>query len=173
MDAELIEDPIMRQRYRFSREGEVLRLELWADPGARVPEHFHPVLEERFEVREGEFTFKVDGRRRRAGPGERLLVEAGARHAFHNTGASTAHFVAEIEPALDVQELFEESAALARAGMFMRPGIPRGLRGLLAAAELAERHRDIYRQTFPPAAVQRLLFPPLARLERRRRSRAR
>jgi quercetin dioxygenase-like cupin family protein len=170
--AEVIEDPVMRQRYRLSREGDVLRLELWADPGARVPEHMHPQIEERFEVREGEFVFKVGGQKRRAGPGERLVVEAGVRHAFENPGPRVAHFVTEIEPALDMQDFFEESAALARAGMFARPGIPRGIRGALAAAEFAERYRDTYRQTFPPRALQRILFPPLARLERRRRRRA-
>ena len=135
-----------------------------------MPEHLHPQIEERFEVLEGEFVFKVGGRKRRAGPGERLVAEPGVPHAFENAGQGVAHFVAEIEPALDMQELFEESAALAREGMFLRPGIPKGLRGLLAAAEFAERYRETYRQTFPPQAIQRILFPPLARLERRRSS---
>jgi quercetin dioxygenase-like cupin family protein len=169
MSSPLVEDPVMRQRYRFSHEGDVLRLELWADPGARVPEHFHPQIEERFEVREGTFIFKVNGRKHPAGPGERLVVEAGTRHAFENAGPSVGHFVAEVRPALDVQALFEESAALARAGMFMRPGVPKGLRGLLAAAELAERYHDIYRQTFPPQVLQRILLPPVARIARWRR----
>ena len=72
-----------------------LRLGLWADPGARVPKHFHPPLEERFEVREGEFTFTVGRRKHRAGPGERLVVPPGVPHAFTNTGPRVAHFVAE------------------------------------------------------------------------------
>ena len=159
----------MRQRYRFERDGDVLRLGLWADPGARVPRHFHPPLEERFEVREGEFTFTVGRRKQRAGPGERLVVPPGVPHAFANTGPRVAHFVAEIEPAFEMQQLFEDSAALARAGMFLAPGIPKGVRGLLAAAEFADRYRDIYRQTFPPP----FLVAPFARLERRRRRRAR
>src|SRR5439155_2649759 len=95
-----VEDPIMRQRYRFERQGDVLRLSLWAEPGARVPKHFHPPLEERFEVREGEFTFTVGRRKQRAGPGDRLVVPPGVPHAFANTGPGVAHFVAEIEPAL-------------------------------------------------------------------------
>jgi quercetin dioxygenase-like cupin family protein len=166
--AELVEDPVMRQRYRLTREGDVLRNELWAEPGASVPEHFHPQVEERFEVLEGEFTFKVDGEKRRAGPGDRLVVEAGARHAFENTGQGVARFVADIEPALDMQGFFEDSAALSRAGMFARPGIPKGLRGLLASAEFAERYSKTTVMTFPPRAVQKILFPPLARLARRR-----
>jgi hypothetical protein len=155
----------MRQRYRFEREGDVLRLGLWAEPGARVPKHFHPSLEERFHVLEGEFTFTVGRRKQRAGPGDRLTAPPGVVHAFANTGSGVGHFVAEIEPALDMQALFEESAALARAGMFLRPGIPRGLRGLLAAADFAHRYRHIYRQRFTPP----LLMAPLARLARRRR----
>jgi quercetin dioxygenase-like cupin family protein len=169
MVSPVIEDPVMRQRYRLAREGDVLRLELWAEPGARVPSHFHPQIQERFEVLEGDFIFKVDGHTLRAGPGDTLVVEAGARHSFENAGTSVGHFVTEIEPALDMKELFEDSAALARAGMFWRPGIPRGVRGLLAAAEFVERYDPIYRQTFPPRFLQRMLFPPLARLARRRR----
>jgi quercetin dioxygenase-like cupin family protein len=169
MSSPLVEDPVMRLRYRFSREGDVLRLELWADPGARVPEHFHPQIEERFEVHEGQLIFKANGRKHPAGPGDRLVVEAGVRHAFENAGPSVAHYVAEIQPALEMQALLEESAALARAGMFMRPGVPKGLRGLLAATEFAERYRDIYRQTFPPQVLQRILVPPVARIARWRR----
>jgi quercetin dioxygenase-like cupin family protein len=170
---EFVEDPVLRQRYRLSREGDILRVELWAEPGAGVPVHFHPQIEERFEVLQGEFTFRVDGAKQRAGPGDRLVAEAGSRHAFKNTGEGVAHFVAEVDPALNMQDFFEESAALARAGMFLRPGIPKGPRGLLAAAEFADRYSEIFQQTFPPRPLQRILIPPLARLERRRRAKRR
>ena len=168
MQGDVVEDPVMGQRYRFSSEGDVLRLELWADPGARVPEHFHPAIEERFEVIEGEFAFKVDGRKIEAGAGERLVAPPGVRHAFANAGAGVAHFVAEIDPGLRMRGFFEESAALSRAGAFLRPGVPRGVRGLLAASEFADRYGDSYVQTFPPPALQRIAMRPLARLARRR-----
>jgi quercetin dioxygenase-like cupin family protein len=168
MAAELVEDPVLRQRYRLTLEGDVLRVELWADPGARAPEHYHPRIEERFEVVEGEFTFMVDGEKRKAGPGDRLVAKPGVRHGFENTGEGVARFVAEVDPALGMKEFFEESAALARAGKFMRPGIPKGIRGTLDAAEFAERHLDDTVMSFPPPAVQRIVFPPLARLARRR-----
>ncbi len=169
MDAVIVEDPVMRQRYHLTREGSVLRNELSAEPGAWAPTHSHPDIEERFEVLEGEFTFKVDGKKRRADAGERLVVPAGARHSFENTGDGVARFVAEIEPAGDMQGFFEESAALAREGKFMRPGIPKGIGGLLAAAEFADRYGATTVMTFPPRPLQRLLFPPLARVARRRR----
>ena len=167
MSPDVIEDPVMRQTYRLTRQGDVLRNELTAEPGAWVPEHVHPGIEERFEVLEGEFTFKVDREKRRAEAGERLVVPAGAWHSFKNTGDGVARFVAEIEPARDMQGFFEESAALAREGKFLRPGLPKP-GGLLAAAELADRYSETTVMSFPPRPVQRLLFPRLARLARRR-----
>jgi quercetin dioxygenase-like cupin family protein len=170
-EPELIEDPVMRQRYRLSRQGDVLRNELQAEPGAHVPAHFHPTSRERFEIVEGEFTFKVDGQRTTARPGDRLEVEPGQRHSFKNTGTKVGSFVAEIEPPLDMEQVFKESAVMARQGMFLRPGIPKGIRGLLAAADFSERYRDTMVLTFPPPVIQRILFPPLARLYRRRQER--
>jgi quercetin dioxygenase-like cupin family protein len=76
---ETIEDPVVRQRYRLTHEGDVLRHEIEAYPGADVPEHYHPSLEERFEVLEGQLTFWVDGEARRVGPGDRLVAPAGFR----------------------------------------------------------------------------------------------
>jgi mannose-6-phosphate isomerase-like protein (cupin superfamily) len=173
MHEELVEDPVLRQRYRFSRDADLLRVELWAEPGSRVPEHFHPALEERWEVLDGEVTFSVDGRSRRAGPGERLTAPAGVRHAFENTGGGVAHMIAEVDPALEMQEVLELGAALNRTGGFTRRGIPKNPRAALQGAEFLERYRDsVVFTSFPPPIVQRLLLYPLARLERRRRGRA-
>src|SRR5215210_3290649 len=113
--AEAIEDPVMRQRYRLTREGDVLRNELEAEPGAGVPEHLHPRIEERFEIVEGDWRFWVDGEEQRAGPGDRLVVPPGKRHRFRNVGQGVGRLVAEIEPALNMEGFFQESAALARA----------------------------------------------------------
>lgn len=169
---EVIHDPVMGQRYRLTGKGDVLRNELAADPGSEVPEHFHPRIEERFEILEGDWTFLVDGEERRARPGDRLTVPAGAPHKFANMGSEVGRFIAEIEPAMDMEGFFMESAALARAGMFSRPGIPNGLRGALAASEFAERYKDTTVMLFPPRPVQRLVFPVLAGIERRRRGNA-
>ena len=140
--AGVIHDPVIGQRYRLTRDGDVLRNDLEADPGSEVPEHLHPYIEERFEILEGEWSFRVNGEERRAAPGDRLVVPAGARHKFANVGPGVGRFVAEIEPAMDMEGFFRESAALARAGMFRRPGVPKGLRGALAASELAGRSSD-------------------------------
>src|SRR5436190_644618 len=123
---ELVEDPILRQRYRFSREGAVLRVEVWADPGAFVPPHLHPALEERWEVVEGEVVFRIDGRRRPAGPGDRLVAPRGVRHAFDNPGPQVAHLRVEVEPALELEQFLTDAAALNRSGRYTRRGLPKG-----------------------------------------------
>jgi quercetin dioxygenase-like cupin family protein len=164
MTSELLDDPLFRQRYAFSQNGNVLRVEIWTEPGGGVlAEHIHPKLEERWEVLDGEVTFRLDRKPRRAGPGERLVVPAGVRHSFQNTGEGIAHLVVEAEPALQLRESIEEGVKLAQKEMLTAGGKPRGLRGLIEAAAVAHRNRETVILSSPPPALQRLLFPLLAR----------
>jgi mannose-6-phosphate isomerase-like protein (cupin superfamily) len=169
MWTELHEDPILRQRYRFSRDGDVLRVEVWADPGARVPDHLHPALEERWEVLEGDVTFTIDGAERRAGAGDRLVAAVGVRHAFENSGTTVAHLRVEAEPPLALQEFLVEGAALNRTGGFTPRGTPKGLGALLAGADFIDRYQETTILFSPPRFVQRTVMAPLARLARSRR----
>jgi mannose-6-phosphate isomerase-like protein (cupin superfamily) len=164
MQSEFIEDPVFRQRYRFSRAGAALRIEIHTEPGGGVlADHVHPKLEERYEVLKGEVTFRVDGEPVVAGPGAKLVVAAGARHSFQNTGTETAQLAVEAEPALALRESIEGGAALARAHEFTATGKPRSLRALVEGAALAHRYRETVILSSPPPAVQRLLFPLLAK----------
>ena len=164
MSSALIDDPFFRQRYGFSREGDVLRIEIWTEPGGGVlAEHVHPKLEERWEVIAGEVVFRVDGTPRPAGPGERLVVPAGVRHSYENTGQGIAHLVVEADPALQLRESIEDGVKLAQTQTFTASGKPRGLRALIEVAALAHRYRETVILCSPPPAVQRLLFPLLAR----------
>src|SRR5207245_11491260 len=95
---ELLHDPVRRQRLRFSREGEILHAEVWADPGGDVPAHYHPSQEERFEVLAGQVRFLVDGKRIDGGPGTRLVAPAGAKHGVANNGKSEAHLRVRVQP---------------------------------------------------------------------------
>jgi mannose-6-phosphate isomerase-like protein (cupin superfamily) len=162
-----VDDPLFKQSYAFSRDGETLRVEMWTDPGGGVrAEHVHPVLEERYEVLEGEITFALDGESLRLGPGERAVVPPGVRHSFENTGDRPAHLVAEAEPAQELRESIEAGARLARTERFSASGAPKSLRALVEGAAVALRYRDTVVLTSPPRFVQRLLFPPLARFAR-------
>jgi quercetin dioxygenase-like cupin family protein len=168
----LIEDPVFDYRLRLSRQGDILRGEFWVEPrGGGTVEHFHPPIEERFQVFEGEVTYRAGGRRCKAGPGDRFTVPAGVRHSFKNTGRGVAHLVVEMEPALDMEQLFEDTAALGREGKWTtigRWGIPKGPRALLDMAEFLDRYREIFVPSSPPRPLQRFGVPPLARLARRR-----
>jgi quercetin dioxygenase-like cupin family protein len=168
-----VEDPVLRQRYRFSREGDVLIVDIRVEPGAGVPLHFHPSLTETWEVVEGEFLFRAGRKKQRAEPGsEPLVVAPRVRHSFENVGSGVGHVRATVDPAMEMEQFLTDAAALAKAGRFTPSGMPRGMRGMLELADFVMRYRDSAMLTFPPPFLQRALFPPLARLERRRRRRA-
>ena len=178
MSGELHEDPVFNYRLRFHPvKKDVLKMDVIVDPGGGVSiPHYHPNLEERFDVLKGEATFTADGERIVARPGDPTVVVApGVRHSFKNTGDEEAHIVCNAEPAQDLQGFLTEAAAMARAGKYTKRGIPRGPRALLEAAEFTDRYRDtvvITGRTFPPPRVQPALLGPLARLQRRRQQRA-
>jgi quercetin dioxygenase-like cupin family protein len=176
--SDLIEDPVFNYRLRFHpKKGDVLSMDVYVDPdgGVSIP-HYHPSTEERFEVKQGEATFKADGEEIVARPGDPpVIVRPGVRHSFRNTGDTEAHIVCEAEPALELQGFLTEAAAMARAHRYTKRGIPRGPGALLEAAEFTERYRDtvvITGGALPPPALQPAFLGPLARLQRRRKSKA-
>jgi quercetin dioxygenase-like cupin family protein len=172
MDDEIIEDRVLRQRYRFTRQADILIVNLEADPGGRVPNHLHPESEERWRVVSGDVEFTVGGRTHRPKPGEELVVATGARRWFINTGSGTALLRAEVEPAAEMQQSLEDGAALKASGKLTPRGVPKNVAAMLAGAEYAERFRDsivlVLPFPFPAPALQRLVSAPLASIETRR-----
>ncbi len=171
--SDLVEDPVFNYRLRFHPvKRDILKMDISVDPGGGVSiPHYHPSLEERFEVTRGEVTFTADGEEIVAGPGEKVVVKPGVRHGFRNTGAAEAQITCEAEPAQDLQAFLTEAAAMARDGVYTKRGIPRGPGALLRAAEFTDRFRDtvvITARTLPPPSLQPALMGPLARLQRRR-----
>ncbi len=61
--------------------------EQWCDPGLGAPAHLHAV-EEVLTVLEGEAEVWIEAERQRMTPGQSLIVPAGHRHGFTNTGVS-------------------------------------------------------------------------------------
>jgi quercetin dioxygenase-like cupin family protein len=169
MAEQLVEDPVGRQRYVFSKAQEdgteVLHAEGWVDPGGRVPPHVHPLQEERFHILEGEMTFTVGRSKQVTRAGETAVVPRGTRHAFHNTSGQTVHMRVDAVPALDLQEFLEDAAAAGREGLLLKLGpfsLPKGPKGLLRMAVVLRKHRDQTVLGMPPPLVQRLLIFPLA-----------
>jgi quercetin dioxygenase-like cupin family protein len=152
-----VEDPVLKQRYEFRREGDVLTVEAWVDPGGGVTPHVHPHMEERFKVLEGEIEFLVGRRWERH---DEITVPKGMRHAYRNVSATTAHMVTEAEPPLELEEFLTAIAALSQAGRFTRKGLPTSLKAIPQLAAVAQR----YRETVELETPLRPLIPLAARL---------
>jgi len=162
-------NPRTGQRMRFlltaaDTGGRLLRLETINPPG-RPPEpmHVHPRQESRAEVVSGALRFTVHGAERCVGPGETIIIPAGAPHRFVNDGDEDAVAVQEMRPALRTAEFFETYFRLAEQGELDEHGRP----SVLGFAVLGPAFADEIRLTSPPWPVQRAAFAllgPLARL---------
>jgi mannose-6-phosphate isomerase-like protein (cupin superfamily) len=64
--------------------------EQWVAPGHGAPTHSHPV-EEVLTVRDGEAEMWMDDERVHVTAGQALIVPAGRRHGFRNSGTTTLH----------------------------------------------------------------------------------
>ena len=164
-----IENPVTGERIVFRQTshetgGEAVVIETYVQPkGFVASTHVHPSQEERFEVLAGTVGFKIGGKKRSAGPGERITVPAGTPHRFWNAGEGVAHFVCEVRPALQFESLLETMFALAADGKTNKKGMPSPLR----LAVIANAHFDTVRLPFPPAVMQRIglaLGAPVGRL---------
>lgn len=153
----LVDDPVLKQRYRFTRAGNVLTVEAWVDPGGGVTPHVHPVMEERFKVLEGEIEFLVGRRWERH---DEIVVPAGTRHAYRNVSDTTVHMVTEVEPPQELEEFLTAIAALAGRKRFTRKGLPTSLGAIPELAAVAQR----YRETVELETPLKPLIPLVARL---------
>jgi quercetin dioxygenase-like cupin family protein len=175
MPQRVVEDPALRHRLGFEtvNEGgeEILRIEMWVDPKGGVPPHIHPHAEERFHVLDGHLDFLGGREWRTAGPGETVVVPPGTRHAYRNRSDGQAHAMCEARPPSTLEDFLTTAAALGRAGKLTHGGLPKTPGAALEAVALAYDHREETVLLFPPMPpvwLQRLLFPPLARLAERR-----
>ena len=164
-----LENPVTGERLVFHKtsadtNGEAVVVEAFVEAqGAVAAAHVHPAQEERFEVIAGELEFRVGKQTVLAKPGDRVLVPAGTPHRFRNLGEETAHFVCEVRPALEFEQLIETMFTLAGDGKVNRKGMPNPLR----LAVIARGHFDTVRLPHPPAWLQKagLAFgAPLGRL---------
>src|SRR5882757_4188741 len=64
--------------------------EQWVAPGAGAPTHSHAV-EEVLTVRQGEAEMWIEDERAIVTEGQSLIVPAGRRHGFRNSGTTTLH----------------------------------------------------------------------------------
>jgi quercetin dioxygenase-like cupin family protein len=159
-----IENPVSGERITFIQtsadtDGELLEVELELAADGAVPgAHIHPEQEERFEVIEGTMTFRMGLKKIVAGPGDVVTVPAGRVHAFKNAGDDTAKVRVQVRPALQMEQLFETTVALAEDGRTTGKGMPKPLDLALFVRE----YRREVKAPFPPAPVVRAMLAPLA-----------
>ena len=73
--------------------------EQWIASGTGAPTHTHPV-EEVLTVREGEAEMWIDEQRVIVTAGQSLIVPAGRKHGFRNSGTATLHLNAVLASAV-------------------------------------------------------------------------
>jgi mannose-6-phosphate isomerase-like protein (cupin superfamily) len=157
-------DPAHRVSYAFEPDGDDLWVYTWLEPGGKLPEHFHPVQEERWEVLEGRARIQVGAAKPVITPADGpQIVAPGVKHSVESVGDEVARLRCHVLPAGDLQEFLEDSSEAAREGLVMRGGIPRGLRGARWGARFIKRHRAETVMTFPPRFAQNALIALLAR----------
>src|SRR4051794_10948952 len=164
-----LENPVTGERFTFietaaTTGGALLSFELGLRPGGAVPvPHVHPVQTERFEVIEGRMRFRLGLRSVDAGAGEVVEVPPGTIHGFANAGEDEARVLVEVRPALEMERMFGDVVAMARAGRMSRRGMPRNLLDLALLARTYDREAHA---PFLSVGVQRLLLAPLVALAR-------
>ena len=142
-----IENPVSGERITFTQAsadtcGELLAFDLTLSVDGHVPgAHVHPEQEERFEIVSGTMKFRMNGKKVVAGPGEVVVVPAGARHRFANGGDEQVQVRVEVRPALKMEDLL--------------------------ALFVTEYEREV-RAPFPPPALVKALMAPLAAFGRSR-----
>jgi mannose-6-phosphate isomerase-like protein (cupin superfamily) len=161
-------NPVTGERFRWHQtqqdtDGELARAEVWVSPGGGVfVEHVHPRSEERFEVLSGRMILERDGAEQVLVAGQEARVTAGTPHRWRNGSCDELHLFLELHDPQGFEDMIEEVFAAARAGATNAEGRMR----LLPGAAMLRRHARNTRPATPPAAVQRVIVPPLALLAR-------
>ncbi len=165
-----LDNPVSGERITFRRtaadtNGELLEFDLTLAPDGHVPgAHVHPEQEERFFVHSGRMEFRLGFRKIVAEAGDSVIIPAGRVHKFKNAGDGEAQVRVQVVPALDMEELFETTVALAEEGNTNRKGMPKPLHLSL----FVQRFRREVRAPFPPAWMVGLLMAPLRFIARKR-----
>jgi quercetin dioxygenase-like cupin family protein len=166
----ILDNPVSGERFEFRRtaadtDGELLEFDLTLAADGHVPgAHVHPEQQERFVVHSGRVKFRLGTKKIVAGPGDVVVVPAGKVHAFKNVGGEEAKVRVQVTPALDMEQLFETTVALAEEGATNRKGMPKPLH----LALFVRRYKREVRAPFPPAPIVTALLAPVAAIARKR-----
>jgi quercetin dioxygenase-like cupin family protein len=105
---------------------------------AGPPEHFHPIYDEHFDILVGDFIFKIDGKERKAGAGEQLVIPKGTPHTFRCVGDRPGVTIVETRPAARIGEVISTLFGLAHEGALTLQGQPKFLQAMVIGSEYAD-----------------------------------
>jgi quercetin dioxygenase-like cupin family protein len=74
---------------------QLCQFEQWCEPGKGAPTHLHTV-EEVLTVLHGQAEFWIEDERSPLSAGQSMIVPAGRKHGFRNSGAGTLHVQATL-----------------------------------------------------------------------------
>lgn len=94
--------------------------------GQLVPDHFHALQDETFEVLSGRLTLLQNGEKIILGPGEKMVLPKNSPHNHYNEQEEAVVFVQSVTPALDFDYLLENIIGLTIDGK-----MPNGKAGLI------------------------------------------
>ena len=152
-----VENPQTGERLVFHKtaletNGELTEFTAHIAPGGHLPApHVHPNQSERFEIRQGTLSLRIDGRRVEASAGDVVTIEPGQAHYFANRTGEEVVFDVEVRPALKIESVIETMYGLAADGKTKWLGMPNPLR----LAVIARHHLDTVTMPLVPVALQR------------------
>ena len=97
--------------------------EQWCAPGKGAPTHLHAV-EEVITVLEGQAEFWIADQEQTLTAGQSMIVPAGVKHGFRNTGAGTLHVLATLAAPI-FEAAFEDAREVSRRWLPEQRAIPR------------------------------------------------
>lgn len=132
-------------------------------PGCNMKDplvHIHPNAIETYEILEGEMEFFVKDKWQTAKKGDRLTVPIGVNHTFRNPTNSVVKVYNTHEPALEMQEYFEDICKiLDKVTEYRTKAFKMDLRTKLYMGVLMNKFRnDIIAINPPDAAIKVLGF---------------
>lgn len=108
-------------------------------PGnAGPPEHIHPTYDEHFDIVQGEFIFKIDGKERSAGAGQQLVVKKGTPHTFRCVSDRYGVVIGETRPAARIGEVISTLFGMAHEGALTPQGQPKLMQAMVIGGEYAD-----------------------------------
>jgi mannose-6-phosphate isomerase-like protein (cupin superfamily) len=102
------------------------------------PEHIHPIYDEHFDIVQGDFIFKIDGKERRAAAGEQLVAKKGTPHTFRCVGDRYGVVIGETWPAARIGEVISTLFGMAHEGALTPKGQPKFLQAMMIGSAYAD-----------------------------------